>query len=402
MRSLLPLSLILGACGGAVTPTDDAFLSEVAAQTKGVTDMRTDRQPWCLPDGFQRLLPCASSGDACGTGLVCVAPSGAAGTGWCVPAQAPTRCSRGGSGSAPTTCPAGTSCRGVPGTGGGAGAGGNAGAGGGNAGAGGGNAGGGNAGAGGGNAGAGGGNAGAGGAGASGIWHPVPGTSWQWQLSGTLDTSLAVQAYDIDLFETSAQTIAGLHAQGRRVICYFSAGSYEPGRPDSSRFPAATLGNELDGWPGERWLDTRAQAVRDLMIARLDLATQKACDGVEPDNVDGYANQNGLGLTAANQLDYNRFLATSAHARGLSVGLKNDLGQVRDLVSAFDWALNEQCFQYDECDSLRPFIDAGKAVFEVEYGTQSLAASVCPRANALGFDTLIKRLELDAFRIACR
>ena len=68
----------------------------------------------------------------------------------------------------------------------------------------------------------------------------------------------------------------------------------------------------------------------------------------------------------------------------------------------FDWALNEQCFQYNECDMLLPFINAGKAVFNTEYGAASLATSVCPRANSLNFDTLVKNLDLDAWRVACR
>jgi len=128
----------------------------------------------------------------------------------------------------------------------------------------------------------------------------------------------------------------------------------------------------------------------------------RGCDGVEPDNVDAYANASGFPLTAADQLDFNRFLATEAHARGLSVGLKNDLGQVTALVADFDWALDEECFRYSECGTLQPFIDAGKAVFQVEYGDMALATTVCPQANALDFDTLIKNLDLDAWRIACR
>ncbi len=235
------------------------------------------------------------------------------------------------------------------------------------------------------------------------IWQPHPGTSWQWQLSGTIDTSFDVAMYDIDLFDTPQATIDVLHAAGRRVICYFSAGSDENWRPDAASFPAAAVGTALDGWPGERWLDTRATAVRDIMSARLDLAVTKHCDGVEPDNVDGYENGSGFPLTAATQLDYNRFLASEAHARALSVGLKNDTDQEADLVASFDWALDEQCFQYDECDTLAPFIAANKAVFEVEYGTQSLATSVCNKADALDFDTLIKSMDLTATpRIACR
>jgi hypothetical protein len=237
---------------------------------------------------------------------------------------------------------------------------------------------------------------------AGGVWHPKPGTSWQWQLSGTLDTSLNVQMYDIDLFDNDTAVIAGLQARGIKVICYVDAGSWEPGRPDASLFPAAVIGSVMDGWPDEKWLDVRAQAVRDLMAKRFDLAAQRGCDGVEPDNVDGYSNQTGFSLTAADQLDYNRLLATAAHARNLSVALKNDLDQVTDLVAAFDFELNEQCFQYNECDLLAPFIAAGKAVFEVEYGDASLAETVCTKANADNFDTLIKNLALDAPRTSCR
>ena len=138
------------------------------------------------------------------------------------------------------------------------------------------------------------------------------------------------------------------------------------------------------------------------MKQRLDLAMDKGCDAVEPDNVDGYSNRPGFPLSYDDQLDYNRFIAREAHARGLSVGLKNDLDQVDDLLPDFDWALNEECFDYDECGMLLPFIEAGKAVFQVEYGGESKAGRVCPRANAMNFDTLIKHVDLNAWRIACR
>lgn len=236
----------------------------------------------------------------------------------------------------------------------------------------------------------------------TGIWKPAPGTSWQWQLSGTIDTSLAVKMYDIDLFETPTTTISALKARGIKVVCYFSAGSYEKGRPDSSKFPAAALGKVLDGWPDERWLDTRDATVRSIMAQRMDLAVQKGCDGVEPDNVDGYANDSGFPLTSATQLDFNRFLASAAHARNLSVALKNDLDQVKDLVSYFDFAVDEECFEYSECGMLTPFIAANKAVFQVEYVAASQASTLCPKANAANFDMLIKKLDLDAWRVSCR
>lgn len=232
------------------------------------------------------------------------------------------------------------------------------------------------------------------------VWQPTPGVSWQWQLTGEIDTSFDVMMYDIDLFDTPLSVIDTLHNDGRIVICYFSAGSYEEWRPDAAQFPASIRGNPLDNWPGESWLDIRQMdTLAPLMRARLDLAQQKGCDGVEPDNVDGYANDTGFPLTGSDQLTYNIWLAAEAHQRGLSIGLKNDLDQIPDLLPYFDWALNEQCFQYDECDLLLPFVQAGKAVFGVEY--EGELADFCPQAIAYQFSWLLKEWDLGPARAAC-
>ncbi|MEH6458540.1 endo alpha-1,4 polygalactosaminidase [Chitinimonas sp. JJ19] len=192
------------------------------------------------------------------------------------------------------------------------------------------------------------------------------GMSWHLQLQGTLQKPDR-QLYDIDLFDTPATTIAQLKSQGRTVICYFSAGSYENWRPDANQFPQAALGKPLDGWEGENWLDIRNATVRSIMGKRMDLAKQKGCDGVDPDNVDGYSNDTGLPLTATHQLDYNRFLADTAHAKGLLIGLKNTVELAPDLVGKFDFAINESCYKYRECGVYQTFIALGKPVFIAEY-----------------------------------
>ena len=46
--------------------------------------------------------------------------------------------------------------------------------------------------------------------------------------------------YDIDLFETSAATVAALHAESRKVICYVNAGGWENWRPDAALFPGGS------------------------------------------------------------------------------------------------------------------------------------------------------------------
>jgi hypothetical protein len=204
--------------------------------------------------------------------------------------------------------------------------------------------------------------------------------------------------YDIDLFDATTSLITSLHSKGRAVICYFST-QYEDWRPDASAFTAAVLGSNLDDWPGERYVDIRSPVVRSIMTARLDLALSKGCDGVEPDNVDSYSNSNGLGLKAADQIDFNTFIATEAHKRGLSVGLKNDIDQASALVSHFDWALNEQCNEYGECSSLTSFINAGKAVFGVEY--TGSASSFCPAMVSAKMSWLLKDLDLGAGGTQC-
>ena len=233
------------------------------------------------------------------------------------------------------------------------------------------------------------------------VWYPAVNTSWQIQLAGILDTGVDVQVYDVDLFDTPRAKIDQLHADGRKVICYFSAGSWEDWRPDAGDFPDSVIGKSLDGWPGENWLDIRKiKILGPIMSARLDLAVQKTCDGVDPDNVDGFRNGSGFKLNFQNQFAYNLWLAEQAHARKLSIGLKNDLSQIKALVPYFDWSLNEQCFEYLECGKLLPFVQSGKPVFGIEY--QGAPSSFCPQANLMDFNVLKKRLNLKAWRIPCR
>jgi hypothetical protein len=239
-------------------------------------------------------------------------------------------------------------------------------------------------------------------------WTPRLSDTWQWQLHGTINTTYAVNVYDIDLFEAPQSTINTLKAQGKHVVCYFSAGSSENWRPDFNQFLASDMGNVLSGWPGERWLDTRSTNVRTIMKNRLDMAKTKGCDGVEPDNVEGYGNISGFPLNGATQLDFNEFLSTEAHARGLAVALKNDIGQIAQLVATFDFAVNEECFQKNECSGYSAFISQGKPVFNAEYAQQyqtntaGARDTLCAAAKSAGIHTLVLPLQLDdSFRYSC-
>ena len=228
-----------------------------------------------------------------------------------------------------------------------------------------------------------------------------PGLTWQLQLSGKVDTTVNAQVFDIDLLMNSRAVVQKLRRRHRRVLCYFSAGTNENFRSQSQQYPQETRGEPLAGYPDEQWLDIRQlDELKPLINRRLDLCKRKGFIGADFDNVDGYANRSGFPLTADDQLRFNRYLARAAHARGLAAGLKNDLGQVPKLARSFDFAVNEQCFQYHECAVLRRhFIRRGKPVFQVEY--KLTRRQFCARANRFGFSSLLKRLNLGAYRRAC-
>lgn len=230
-----------------------------------------------------------------------------------------------------------------------------------------------------------------------GLWTPKPGTTWYWQINGKVNENIDVAMYDIDLFDAvptarsysvagfgivnvskgqNAGVIDRLHAKGRTVICYVDTGAAEYNRPDYKYIPASVQGSVAQASDGsqwdEKWLDTSSPAswlkFAPLMWARFDLAKQIGCDGVEPDQNNHVGNETGFPESAAIDRAWYLEVAKQAHARGLSVGMKNGIEAVNaQTVAAFDWALNEECHQYSECSVMKPFLDAGKAVFNAEY-----------------------------------
>lgn len=228
----------------------------------------------------------------------------------------------------------------------------------------------------------------------------TPELTWQWQLSGALDLSYNVDVYDVDLDAITESQIEELHSRGSLVVCYFSAGTLEDFRASTQGINPRFVGKQLEDWPDERWLDIRYYSrFKSILISRLNLAQSKNCDAVEPDNVDAYANDTGFNITKRHQLIFNKWLSKNAHSRGLAIGLKNDLDQVKQLERYFDFAVNEQCFQYEECNKLLPFIKKNKAVFGVEYELEK--EEFCSKARALRFSWLKMDYELDGGRVAC-
>jgi hypothetical protein len=206
--------------------------------------------------------------------------------------------------------------------------------------------------------------------------------TWYWQLTGNVKNSEPVEAYDIDGFENTAAEVETLHDQGKHVICYIDVGTAEDFRPDYDKFPESVLGKS-NGWPGERWLDIRQLSVLEpIMTARFEMCKEKGFEAVEPDNIEGYANNSGFPLTAQEQLTYNEWVAEEVHSLGMAVLQKNDGEQTHELLPYFDGALSEQCNQYHECADFAPYLAAGKPVLNAEYHLSK--HKFCAKDNAAG------------------
>lgn len=254
---------------------------------------------------------------------------------------------------------------------------------------------------------------------ASNFWQPTPGTTWYWQLRETVDTSVDAKVYDIDLFDNTKQLVDELHQKGRKVICYINVGAYENWREDSYKFtndgkePKSDgsnldrniVGKPYEGWDGEYWLNIKEKKVRDIMKARFEDCKRKGFDGVEPDNIDSYdpSEKTGFNLTQQDQIDYDQWLAKTAHDLDLSIGLKNDPGNAEDLVDTFDWALTEDCFAQNWCSDMKPFIDKGKAVFAAEYTDEMNSTTftgICNQAQQMKFSAILLNRDLDGKPVA--
>jgi hypothetical protein len=235
------------------------------------------------------------------------------------------------------------------------------------------------------------------------LWKPAIGMSWDYQLTAPINPAVDVQVFEIGLFDTLPAVVADLHARGRKVICHVDFGTYEAWHPDAEKVPKDTIGGAYRMDPDRRWLDIRNQSLMIVMRGRLDMAVRLGCDAVAPDNMDAWDikehEPSGFPLMSIDQLIYNRTIAKEAHNRGLAIGLKDDVHQIEDLVDEFDFHVSEECFARMDCDLLKPFIDAKKPVFEVEY-MQELAM-FCPMAKTLKFSAIKKKYELDAYREAC-
>ncbi len=236
---------------------------------------------------------------------------------------------------------------------------------------------------------------------------PTGKIGWDWQIGASGDSNVTVPAgvtlLDLDGFNISASKVSSLKAQGVYTVCYIDAGSYEDGRPDSSLYPAylkifkdvqwnewfldvqdvfrpiQPAGTQL---VNNQWVDASgkplaglptAGAFGPLLKARLKMCADKGFDSLEPDNLQNDENAGGK-VSLQQQLDFNSWIADTAHDAGLAAFQKNGPDKIllkdsagKMMVEKFDAILNEECQQYSECAPLAEYVKRGKLALNTEY-----------------------------------
>jgi hypothetical protein len=198
---------------------------------------------------------------------------------------------------------------------------------------------------------------------------PPVGAAADYQLGGAYPLPAGVRIV--------ARDRADRPAPGAYSLCYVNAFQTQPGarRWWLTRHPGLVLRTSAGrpvvdpGWPDEMLLDTRT-AARRAAIAAIVSRWIAGCaaagyQAVELDNLDTWT-RSGARLRRAHNAALAAALVRAAHARGLAVAQKNDVGMLPLRRSiGFDFAVVEECQAYGEC--ARFTAAYGRQVIEIEY-----------------------------------
>ncbi|WP_439556675.1 endo alpha-1,4 polygalactosaminidase [Dyadobacter sp.] len=238
-------------------------------------------------------------------------------------------------------------------------------------------------------------------------WKPANGVSFDWDLDElNAGDQFSADVVDVDAFTTTAEQVAALHAQGKKVIAYMSVGTLEDDRPDAGLLPREVIGKVYPEWPEERWLDIRQpEKLKPWLSSRLRMIMNKGFDAVEPDNLDSYDNETGFDISITDTRRYCDYLITLAHQNGLGIGQKNVPDLAPDYAAKFDWLLTEDAFEQGWQDQVQPFTALNKPVFAAEYTDMTSRAvfenNFCPKAKSLKVYVVLKHRNLDKWASTC-
>lgn len=206
--------------------------------------------------------------------------------------------------------------------------------------------------------------------GSAAVTLPPAGGGFDYQIGGAYSPPPGVRVVTRD---RRAAPAPGLYS-----ICYVNAFQVQP--DEQGQWPDDLVLRDAHGEPvidedwGEALLDLRTpelrQRVADKVNGWIDGCAGAGFQAVEPDNYDSYSRSKGL-LTAVHAKEYLKLLSAHAHGKNLAIGQKNTVELAGDRQAVgLDFAVAEECGQYDECGA---YVDAfGNNVIVIEYTDKGL------------------------------
>jgi hypothetical protein len=200
---------------------------------------------------------------------------------------------------------------------------------------------------------------------AAAVTLPPTHAGFDYQIGGAYTPPAGVKVVTRD---HTAAPAAGLYN-----ICYVNAFQAQPGAEGewaSDLLLRDSAGKVVydEDW-GEALLDVgtaaKRQRIADRIGAQIDGCRDKGFQALEPDNYDSYT-RSGNRLTANNAQEFIKLLSARAHADGLAIAQKNtsELAGKRT-ANGLDFAVAEECGQYDECGDYTSAF--GNNVIVIEY-----------------------------------
>ncbi|WP_306214814.1 endo alpha-1,4 polygalactosaminidase [Actinoplanes sp. RD1] len=211
---------------------------------------------------------------------------------------------------------------------------------------------------------------------AAGSWAPPPAdATFDYQIGGAYTPPAGVTVVSRDREATPAA--------GTYTICYVNAFQVQPG--DESWWQAHHDDLLLKDKSGkyvidEDWdemmldfsTDAKRTALTEIVGEWIDGCAAAGFRAIESDNLDSYTRSQKL-LTQEQALAYATALNSRAHAQGLAAGQKNtaELTSTDARKAGFDFAVAEECADFDECDAYTATY--GSNVIVIEYSRSGFA-----------------------------
>ncbi|WP_430784564.1 endo alpha-1,4 polygalactosaminidase [Actinoplanes sp. G11-F43] len=205
--------------------------------------------------------------------------------------------------------------------------------------------------------------------------RPPAGAGVDYQLGGAYPLPKGVTVVSRD---REAKPAAGAYN-----ICYVNAFQAQPGdeawwtknHPDlllKDRNGDLVIDEDWDELIFDISTETKRTALTAIVGKWIDGCAADGFQAIESDNLDSYLRSKGL-LTQAQAVAFATALNHRAHASGLAGGQKNfaELGSANARKAGFDFAVAEECGEWDECDAYTATY--GNNVIVIEYSRDGFA-----------------------------